>query len=93
MLAGAACSTRRPRRSNAAVGGEGRAYRMRRARRRPRAAPTRKPGTEIQVPDLGVPGSGKAAGDYTLTDTAGTPVPVAVVWQGEGQDALLLAAG
>ena len=49
-------------------------------------------GTEIQVPDLGVVGTAKG-GDYALTDAAGTPVPVAAVWQGQGQDTLLLASG
>ena len=49
-------------------------------------------GTVIDVPDLGVVGAGKA-GEYALVDAAGAPVPVAVVWQSEGQDALLLASG
>ena len=46
-------------------------------------------GTEIVAPD---PGSAKpGAGGYALMDAAGQPVPLAVAWQGEGQDALLLA--
>ena len=46
-------------------------------------------GTEIAVPDLGL--TRAVSGGYTLTDAAGQPVPVAVVWQGEGRDTLLLA--
>ena len=49
-------------------------------------------GTEIQVPDLGV-AAGAKGGDYAMADSTGAPVPVAVVWQGEGQDTLLLANG
>ncbi len=49
-------------------------------------------GTEIVVPDLGVAGGAKG-GDYAMVDAAGIPVPVVAVWQGEGQDALLLASG
>ena len=48
-------------------------------------------GTEITVPDLGLTRAG--AGSYALMDATGKPVPVAVVWQGEGRDALLLARG
>ena len=48
-------------------------------------------GTEIQVPDLGA--TGVKGGDFALVDAAGAPVPAAVVWQGEGQDTLLLASG
>ena len=46
-------------------------------------------GTEIVVPDLGLTKPG--AGGYTLTDATGRPLPVAVAWQGEGRDTLLLA--
>ena len=46
-------------------------------------------GTEIRVPDLGLTRAG--AGSFALMDATGKPVPVAVVWQGEGRDALLLA--
>jgi tetratricopeptide (TPR) repeat protein len=46
-------------------------------------------GTEIRVPDFGL-AKPESAG-YNLTDAAGKPVPVAVVWQGQGRDSLLLA--
>ena len=46
-------------------------------------------GTEIVVPDLGPFQSG--AGGFALLDAAGKPVPLAVAWQGEGRDTLLLA--
>ena len=46
-------------------------------------------GIEIAVPDLGLT-KGRTGG-YALSDAAGKPVPVAVVWQGEGREALLLA--
>ena len=48
-------------------------------------------GAEITVPDFGLVEQG--GGDYTLTDSAGQPVPVSAVWQGEGRDAILLARG
>ena len=46
-------------------------------------------GTEIAVPDLGLTKPG--TGSYALMDAVGKPLPVAVAWQGEGRDALLLA--
>ena len=46
-------------------------------------------GTEIAVVDLGLTKPG--TGSYALTDAAGKPVPVAVAWQGEGRETLLLA--
>ena len=49
-------------------------------------------GTEIVVPALGVT-VGVKGGDYALTDEAGNPVPVAKVWEAEGEHALLLAGG
>ncbi len=48
-------------------------------------------GVEIVVPDFGL--VRPRGGNYMLTDTAGKPVPLAVVWQGEGRDTLLLARG
>jgi tetratricopeptide (TPR) repeat protein len=46
-------------------------------------------GVEIKVPDFGLI-KGEKTG-YSLTDAAGKPVPVAVVWQGPAQDTILLA--
>jgi tetratricopeptide (TPR) repeat protein len=46
-------------------------------------------GLEIEVPDFGLVKPGFTG--YSLLDAAGKPVPVAVVWQGQGQDTILLA--
>ena len=46
-------------------------------------------GTEIAVTDFGLTKPGTGA--YSLMDAAGKPVPVSVVWQGQGKHALLLA--
>ena len=66
---------------------------MYRAVVRPRSAPTDpEAGTEIVVPGLDVTSGGKA-GHYALTDAEGVAVPVAPIWEAEGQDIILLARG
>ena len=47
-------------------------------------------GTEINVPALGIE-VGSKRGGYSLTDEVGNPVPIAKIWEAEGQHVLLLA--